>query len=274
MQMQKKSLEITCYVLGAGAFGVFLRWLQDQLAFNDAGLPEKSVFHFLVPLFIFAAAYVFIRFVDNFRATRYYLPDNFHEAFRNEGKSYTFFRWAIGALMCIGALIVLFTCEVEKHPSLLRGIAVLGILTGISYSLFLEFANKKRTHPSILCVLSIMPVLLFSYWLVATYKMNDINSVVWSFGIEIVSIIISILAFFRIAGYAFGTPKSGHSMFYSMMGAAMCVMTVADTRNMGLQIMFFSAALMLIFYNWIMIKNLVQRKAQREEPLEDGFDRL
>ena len=33
--MQKKSLEITCYVAGAGAFGVFLRWLQDQLAFDE-----------------------------------------------------------------------------------------------------------------------------------------------------------------------------------------------------------------------------------------------
>ena len=29
--MQKKPLEITCYVAGAGAFGVFFRWLQDQL---------------------------------------------------------------------------------------------------------------------------------------------------------------------------------------------------------------------------------------------------
>ena len=71
MQMQKKSLEISCYVCGAGAFGVFLRWLQDQLAFNDAGLAEKSVFHFLVTIFIVASAFVFLRFVDNFKARRF-----------------------------------------------------------------------------------------------------------------------------------------------------------------------------------------------------------
>ena len=53
--MQKKSLEITCYVAGAGAFGVFLRWLQDQLAFDENGLSEKSVFNFLVPLLLIAA---------------------------------------------------------------------------------------------------------------------------------------------------------------------------------------------------------------------------
>ena len=43
--MQKKSLEITCYVAGAGAFGVFLRWLQDQLAFDENGLEILSQDH-------------------------------------------------------------------------------------------------------------------------------------------------------------------------------------------------------------------------------------
>ena len=77
MQMEKKSLEITCYVCGAGAFSVFLRWLQDQLAFNDAGLAEKSAFHFLVPAFIIVCAFVFLRFVDSFKSRRFYLPDDF-----------------------------------------------------------------------------------------------------------------------------------------------------------------------------------------------------
>ncbi len=41
----KKSLELICYIAGAGAFGVFLRWMQLQLAFNELGLAEKSSFH-------------------------------------------------------------------------------------------------------------------------------------------------------------------------------------------------------------------------------------
>ena len=41
----KKSLELACYIGGAGAFGVFLRWLQLQLAFNELGLPDPSAFH-------------------------------------------------------------------------------------------------------------------------------------------------------------------------------------------------------------------------------------
>ena len=40
--MQKRVMEISCYVAGAGAFGVFLRWMQDQLAFNEFGLPDPA----------------------------------------------------------------------------------------------------------------------------------------------------------------------------------------------------------------------------------------
>ena len=61
--MQKEALEKTCYVGGAGAFGVFLRWLQLQIAFNDDGLPDPSVFNVLVPLAIVAAGALFFFFV-------------------------------------------------------------------------------------------------------------------------------------------------------------------------------------------------------------------
>ena len=72
--MQKKPLEITCYVAGAGAFGVFFRWLQDQLAFDEAGLNEKSVFNFLVPLLVIAAALLFRRFVSDMKERRLNTP--------------------------------------------------------------------------------------------------------------------------------------------------------------------------------------------------------
>ena len=54
--MQKKSLETSCYVCEAGAFGVFFRWLQDQMAFDEAGLADRSVVNYLVPLLVLAAA--------------------------------------------------------------------------------------------------------------------------------------------------------------------------------------------------------------------------
>ena len=62
----KKSLELACYIGGAGAFGVFLRWLQLQLAFNELGLPDPSVFHIGLILYAVAAAFVFLYFVNRY----------------------------------------------------------------------------------------------------------------------------------------------------------------------------------------------------------------
>ena len=75
--MQKRSLEISCYICGAGAFGVFFRWLQDQMAFDEAGLAERSVFNYLVPLLILAAALLFNRFIEQAKAEKLYIPTDY-----------------------------------------------------------------------------------------------------------------------------------------------------------------------------------------------------
>ena len=94
----KRALEINAYAAGAGAFGVFFRWMQRQLAFED-GLSKGSFWNFMVPLSILIVGYVFLRFVDRFKNQRCYLPDELEEALVNTGKLYTVARWAAGVLM-------------------------------------------------------------------------------------------------------------------------------------------------------------------------------
>ena len=95
-RMGKKSLELCCYVAGAGAFGVFLRWLQVQLAFNELGLPDPSGLHIVVLLFVAVCAAVFYYFIRRFAKARLYLPDDFSVAFSNNGRLYSIVRVAAG----------------------------------------------------------------------------------------------------------------------------------------------------------------------------------
>ena len=277
--MQKKSLEITCYVAGAGAFGVFLRWLQDQLAFDENGLSEPSVFNFLVPLMLLAAAWMFTRFINKIQDDKLYVPRDFCDALFNPGKLFAVARWAIGLLMCLGSVVLLMTSETDVDADFIRIICLLGFLSGLAFPFVLgsanydEFANVRFVRP---CMM--MPILLFSAWLILCYKQNSYNSVVWSYVIEMATIIVALLAFFRIAGYAFFAPNWRKCMLAIMMGAAMCIMSLADERYMGMHIIMLSAALMLILYNWILFKNLRKKvkRSEIQEPQSDegGFEQI
>ena len=271
----KKALEINAYVAGAGAFGVFFRWMQRQLAFEE-GLVKGSFWNVMVPVSILIVGYVFLRFVDRFKNERCYLADGFEEALVNPGKLYSLARWAAGILMCVGAVAVLATCETDKNAVMLRVVALLAGLTGLSFPLLLSAANRERAWmgPKVLCLFSFLPILLFSVWLILSYKENAINSVIWDYSIEIITLCAGMVSFFHVAGFAFGQPNVWRAMFFAMVGAFLCIMTLADSRNIGLQIILLSDALMLIIYNWIMVANLRSKAAEEKEAPGDGFERL
>lgn len=277
--MQKRSLEISCYVCGAGAFGVFFRWLQDQMAFNEAGLAEKSVFNYLVPLLILAGALLFNRFIEQAKAEKLYIPTDFCRALRNEGKLFTIARWACGLLMVLGGIALIAGCETDKEAKMLFALAGLAVASGLSYPLLLGSANDKYgklRHPTLACMGAVLPVLLFALWLVLCYKQNALNSVVWSYLIEMATVIVALLAFFRAAGFAFGAVKTWPTLFTIMLGVMMCIMSLADERYIGMHIIMLGAAAQLLLYAWLLIVNMQKKqpKEKKERPPEDGFERL
>ena len=274
--MQKDALEKTCYIGGAGAFGVFLRWLQTQVAFNDEGLPDPSVFNVLVPLAILAAGVVFFVFVRRWKEKRFYLPAEFNRALYNDGLGYMALRWILGGLMCLGAVALFARCEADKNVVFYRILAILGIPAGVAFPLILREAREEEPRIKLVCALSVAPMLLFAFWLVTCYKVNSINGVVWAYCIEVIACGVLLLAFFRVAGFAFSSPDAWNSLFLCMLAPFLAIVSLADERYMGMQLMLLASAGMLILYNWIMICNLKRKKA---DPLASaaetgGFERL
>lgn len=273
-EMKQLALKIECYIVGACAFGVFIRWLQLQIAFDDNGLCGRSGLNVAVVLIILAAGYVFQRFIKQMRADRF-LPNKApHTALANGGRLHSLIRWAIGGLMCIGALALALSCETDKEAVFLLILAGSALLSGLAFPILMKRVNEPGAKPGPLCLLSMLPVVMYALWLVVSYKANDINSVVWAYAIEIIAISVAMVAFFYDAGYVFGQPKPWKSLFFSMMGAVLCVMCIADERYFGMQLMFISTALMFMYYTWIIIENMGKKAPKERQPEDDGFERL
>ena len=278
--MHRKPLEIICYVFGAGAFGVFFRWLQDQLAFDEAGLNENSIFNLLVPVMIVASAMLFRRFIQQFKARHFYPPEDFCEALYNPGKLYTILRWAAGFVMVVGAVLLLMTSEADPEAELIRVVCLLAALSGLAYPLVLGQANYEYLGNKTLVRLGmLLPVLMYAVWLILCYKQNAYNSVAWSYAVEIAAIIFGMLGFFRMSGFAFHAGDGHRSLFAAMFGSAMCIMAMADERYMGMHLIFLSSAAQLGLYVWILVGNLEKRdpagKAAGKTPVDEGgFEKI
>lgn len=272
--MHKKSLEITCYVCGAGAFGVFFRWLQVMMAFDEAGLNEKSVFNVLVPLVIAASAWLFLRFLNQIRAERRYVPKEYCEALYNPGRLFTAARWVAGGVMALGALVLFVAAETDVDSELLRILAILAFCSGITYPLVLGEANYEELgRVGLLRFFMLLPVLTYSLWLIISYKQNSYNSVPWDYAIEMLGIIAAMLAYFRVMGFAYFVPDGRKCMFAVMMCAMLSIMNLADSRYMGMQMVIMGTAIQMVLYNWVLIMNLKKRekkKTAEEEPVDDG----
>jgi hypothetical protein len=276
--MYKKPLEITCYVAGAGAFGVFFRWLQDQLAFDENGLNEKSFFNILVPLLVIAGALLFRHFIRAMRDRRIAVPEDFCRALYNPGKLFAALRWLAGLVMVAGAVVLMMTTETDPHVDMIRVLCLLAGLAGLAYPLVLGQANYDSFgHQGLVRLGTMLPVAMFVVWLVLSYIQNQLNSVAWSYAVEMVTLMCAMMAFFRVGGFAFHVTSGYAALFYAMLGAMMCIMSLADERYMGMQMILLSAAGMLLLYVWILVRNLErlpQKKIDGPEIDEGGFEKV
>lgn len=272
--MQKLSLKLTLYAVCGGAFGLFMRWMQDQIAFDELGLPTGGFWNVALIALILAAVIVYLRFSDELKQKHYHGDKNFCEALKNDGRLYKIIRILLGVLMCGGGLILIATTRVEKEEKFLLVLGLTAVAAGIGFPILLGSANKAEERSAGRGFCALAPVVMCAVWLVTVYKINDISSIVWGFGVQIICIGTAMFSFFRVSGFVFDMPDTFKSIFACMFGTFMCMLAAADENFLGMKIMLFACAGMLAYYNWVLVLNLHQGKAPERKPVNDGFERL
>ena len=270
--MRNNALTICCGVCVAGAFGVFTRWMQDLTAFDEHGLYVRgNIWGAVLLLLCIAAAGAMlgaIWYLKNHE--RLVSPAGFGAAHAGGGVIRRAAWLIIAVFMAVACFALLLTGGSSQYASLLRVLALLGLLADAGFAGMAAAGGRGEKESSgaspLVCLACVLPVAFCCFWLVVSYRQDAATAVVWRYGPEISAIACSLLAFYYLAGHAFGRPRAYTAMFFCACGAFLCFTALPDSRLMALQLLLAGSALMQLFFLASLAANL--RRAPEAVPRE------
>ena len=270
--MRNNALTICCGVCVAGAFGVFTRWMQDLTAFDEHGLYVRgNIWGAVLLLLCIAAAGAMlgtIWYLKNHE--RMVSPAGFGAAHAGGGVIRRAAWLIIAVFMAVACFALLLTAGSSQYASLLRVLALLGLLADAGFAGMAAAGGRGEKESSgaspLVCLACVLPVAFCCFWLVVSYRQDAATAVVWRYGPEISAIACSLLAFYYLAGHAFGRPRAYTAMFFCACGAFLCFTALPDSRLMALQLLLAGSALMQLFFLASLAANL--RRAPEAVPRE------
>lgn len=267
--MRKNALIICSYTCAIGAFGAFFRWLQNQICYDPiTHTMSAGAFSVIIPIMIIAAAAVFYMLIKKLFDKGLVPPTKLYDMFHGTTFVYPIAFCVLAVVMALGGIVTIMNTRFDPQAGLYTVIGTLAIFSGIGFPLICTCA-KNRYAPGFVSVLMTLPVLLCSFWLVASYRQNATIPSVSVYSIEILALCACIAAFFFTSGYAYGRFKPVESILSTMFAAFLCFMTLSDTRYIGLQFVVCGCAGMLIVENWMLISNSVMKEISDEPELAE-----
>lgn len=270
--MRNNALTICCGVCVAGAFGVFTRWMQDLTAFDEHGLYVRgNIWGAVLLLLCIAAAGAMLGAIWYLKNHEHLVsPAGFGAAHAGGGVIRRAAWLIIAAFMAVACFALLLTAGSSQYASLLRVLALLGLLADAGFAGMAAAGGRGDGESSgaspLVCLACVLPVAFCCFWLVVSYRQDAATAVVWRYGPEISAIACSLLAFYYLAGHAFGRPRAYTAMFFCACGAFLCFTALPDSRLMALQLLLAGSALMQLFFLASLAANL--RRAPEAVPRE------
>ncbi len=260
--MRKYALTLTCTTCVFGAFGLFCRWIQGMSAFEENGLYITGNAWGIILIILYLAAFAALAGFSVFfkRCEGLASPPEFGLAIAGDRRWALIIALATALIMAVGCIVLFLTAGGEQLASMLRVLALLGLLCAGGFLGLAASTGKSSPRGSALeaglCLAAALPVLFCCFWLVVSYRQDAATSVVWSYAPEIISIAASLLAFYYMAGHAYGRPRPFAAVFLCEFGAFCCFVTLSDSRLLALQIMFFAMAIMQLYFGLLLTANL------------------
>ncbi|NLC73558.1 MAG: hypothetical protein GX684_07335 [Ruminococcaceae bacterium] len=266
--MKKYALTI-CGISGSmGAFGIFVRWIQNMTAYEKAsGLYISGNFWgrslFVMCVLTVAGLWGITYFLGQIKGLT--SPSSYKEALKKRFVAEKPIIIAIGVIMMLGAALLFAKSDELPFPSMSRIHALLTFLAVIGFWMMTAAADHP-VGPKTLCVFSILPILFAAFWLLLSYREDTATSIVWRYAVEILTLSFSLLGYYFISGLAFGKRAPRGIIFFSAAGAYFSIINLADDLPKALLVIFFGNALVLLYFVWSVTSNLCPISSIQSEP--------
>ncbi len=265
--MQKKAISICSLVLVLAAFSAFARWIQNQAAFElETGLMiPGSIWSKLAFVLGLLCLFGIGLAVRSLWYDGYYATVDLGKVIGGSPVWLARITRGIGLLMVAGAVIAFLVAGYELYSSMVRTLCVLAIAAAWGFVKLSQVPfSEKRSHVRE-SIYAALPAVMYVYWLLVSYRTHAAIPSVWSYAVEIFAIGASILGTFYFAGYAFDFPKPYVALGGLMAGTYLSLVTLPDSRNVGLALMLVAGAAMQLYLAWMIIQSLSEEWPEENE---------
>ena len=170
--------------------------------------------------------------------------------------------WAVAVVMAVSCIVLMFSSDFARYPTLQRMMSALGIFS----ALCLPFVLRRKAGSEdggVGGIAAVIPVLFGCLWLITAYRIESENPVLWSCALEILAIVASTLSFYYVAAYFYGRAKPARGIVMLQAAVYLCMCTLMDNHSGAEKVLFGCLAAAFLVLEYVLLSN-VKEKEEKE----------
>lgn len=255
--MRKDALTITLTTLVLGIFGAFLRWLQNMNLYDEEGLAARGAgISIVLAVYILISAVV-LALIVRLWLRRYVFPADVGAALRCRSVVPAILGWAMAAAFVIASLVLMFSADLAKFPTLQRIFGAAGILAGLCIPGLIPKRASDAPNAAGKSASALLTI-FFCYWLVFSYKLGSDEPQFWTYAPGLLAVAAAVLGVYYLAALFCGRARPMTMMFILPFAAVLNLTTVFDPRRGSLTAIHLVSAALMLLAQYLIIANMAE----------------
>lgn len=241
----RKQFLIPLFAAAGGVMGLLLRGWQLDTSFEpDTGLPISGTPATLVISLAFVLVALLAVLLS--RMARPKQPLGFSLAFHNETLFYLTPVWAAAVLTAAGGFLYLVEWSRLYEPPILQLVFGLMAMVAAPCLLLIGLRNYKQGWATEGSLVLLGPAFMSCVWIMFAYQGWARDPIVMDYVFDLFAIIFTLLAYYYVSSYAFGSPRETPLCITGTLAVAFSLTVIPFCDRLADQLLFAGVILYLL----------------------------